>query len=114
MADQMAPSMWNASQVRQEQNQNTTVTPTTEPCVHVDTPSTSQQRPVVPPIIPLTGLSPMEDIREEGQATSVEQEHRARESYHTDDPPNTPTYSPVYTSSMLPEYGDTRIASYRP
>ncbi|GAA0171524.1 hypothetical protein LIER_41176 [Lithospermum erythrorhizon] len=48
------------------------------------------------------------------EATRVEQEQRARESYNTDNPPYTPTYNPLYTSSMLPKYGDTRTASYRP
>ncbi|GAA0186027.1 hypothetical protein LIER_33315 [Lithospermum erythrorhizon] len=49
------------------------------------------------------------------EAARAEHEHKERESYRTDDPPYTPTYSPLYTNSMLPEYGSTITASsYRP
>ncbi|GAA0174983.1 hypothetical protein LIER_41830 [Lithospermum erythrorhizon] len=58
-------------------------------------------------------------IREEQErlnteAARAEEEVRARESNYTDDPPYTPTYTPLYTSSMFPQYGDTRTDSYRP
>ncbi|GAA0140738.1 hypothetical protein LIER_02034 [Lithospermum erythrorhizon] len=37
-----------------------------------------------------------------------------RESYTIEDPPYIPTYSLLYTDSMLPEYGDTRSHSFAP
>ncbi|GAA0185974.1 hypothetical protein LIER_33262 [Lithospermum erythrorhizon] len=48
------------------------------------------------------------------EAAHAEHEHRKKESYRTDDPPYTPTYSPLYTNSMLPEYGSARTISYSP
>ncbi|GAA0155614.1 hypothetical protein LIER_13303 [Lithospermum erythrorhizon] len=149
MVDQVVPSVGNANQVPQNQNQNTSETIITEQRVQVDTPGPSQQRPGIPPMMPPIDQYPVEDILEEVQQrvrlvrerevqrqvdvnlgrdrlvheerdrlvekeTHAEQEHRARESYHTNDPPYTPTYSPRYTSSMLPEYGHARTTSYRP
>ncbi|GAA0142684.1 hypothetical protein LIER_03524 [Lithospermum erythrorhizon] len=42
------------------------------------------------------------------EAVRAEEAYVNHESYTTDDPPYTPTYSPLYTNSMFPEYGDTR------
>ncbi|GAA0142243.1 hypothetical protein LIER_03189 [Lithospermum erythrorhizon] len=58
-------------------------------------------------------------VREESErlnetAAHAEEKLRRGESHYTEDPPYTPTYSPLYTSSMFPQYGDTRTASYRP
>ncbi|GAA0138453.1 hypothetical protein LIER_42535 [Lithospermum erythrorhizon] len=52
-----------------------------------------------------------EQARLDKEAVRAEQEDREIESYSADDPPYTPTYSPLYTDYMLPEYGSTRTAS---
>ncbi|GAA0149210.1 hypothetical protein LIER_36884 [Lithospermum erythrorhizon] len=48
------------------------------------------------------------------EATPVKKAYIPRKSYTTDDPPYTPIYSPLYTNSMFPEYGDTRSHSFAP
>ncbi|GAA0153956.1 hypothetical protein LIER_12070 [Lithospermum erythrorhizon] len=94
-------------------------------------PRPSQQPPGVTPMIPPIEQCLREDIPEEVQrrvilareqssidrlvheeqerldeeASRTDREHRDRESYRTDYLPYTPTYSPLYTKSMLPKYG---------
>ncbi|GAA0163645.1 hypothetical protein LIER_19459 [Lithospermum erythrorhizon] len=48
------------------------------------------------------------------EARQVERRYRERESFPANDRPYTPTYSPLYTDSMIPEYGSARSAAYQP
>ncbi|GAA0172331.1 hypothetical protein LIER_41318 [Lithospermum erythrorhizon] len=55
-----------------------------------------------------------EQTRLDEEARQAEQEHGEREPYLVEDPPYTPTYSPLYINFILPKYGSTRTTSYRP
>ncbi|GAA0145151.1 hypothetical protein LIER_05406 [Lithospermum erythrorhizon] len=141
MMNHLAPSEGNVDQVPLNQKY---VPPPTEQQVQNDIPGTSQPPPIIPPTyeFPLVDIreevkrqvhiARQQEIQQVDQilerdrlvrenrdrliedSALVEKAYVPRESYTTKDPPYSPTYSLLYTNSLLPEYGDTRSHSFAP